>query len=75
MICRPHGRKPTLALWMLVALADVALLAAAAGPRTVLLIAGLVTVAVVTTAVWVMHHRATPHPAHRAAHLVMRRRA
>ena len=28
---RRHGSKPTLALWMLVALADVALLVAAAG--------------------------------------------
>lgn len=31
MICRRHGRKPTMALWMLVALADLAILAAAAG--------------------------------------------
>ena len=39
---RRHGSKPTLALWMLVALADVAILAAAAGPVAVLLIlAGL----------------------------------
>jgi hypothetical protein len=29
MNCRRHGSKPTLALWMLVAVADVALLAAA----------------------------------------------
>jgi len=46
MSCRPHGRKPTLALWMLVALVDVAILAAAAGPVTMLLlIAGLGVVA------------------------------
>ena len=31
MNCRRHGRKPTMALWMLVALADLAILAAAAG--------------------------------------------
>jgi hypothetical protein len=42
---RRHGTKPTLALWMLVALADVALLVAAVGPLIVLLgLAGLVTV-------------------------------
>jgi hypothetical protein len=33
---RRHGSKPTLALWMLVALADVALLVAAAGVLAVL---------------------------------------
>jgi hypothetical protein len=46
MRCRRHGSKPTLALWMLVAVADVAVLIAAAGLVTVLLVlAGLVTVA------------------------------
>jgi hypothetical protein len=43
---RRHGTKPTIALWMLVAVADVALLVAAVGPLIVLLcLAGLVTVA------------------------------
>jgi hypothetical protein len=43
---RRHGTKPTIALWMLVALADVALIAAAVGPLIMLLcLAGLVTVA------------------------------
>ena len=43
---RRHGTKPTLALWMLVAVADVALLAAAVGPLIVLLcLVGVVTVA------------------------------
>jgi hypothetical protein len=42
MSCRPHGRKSTIALWMLVALADVAVLAAATGVLTmVLILAGL----------------------------------
>jgi hypothetical protein len=46
MTCRPHGRKSTLALWMLVALADVALLAAAGGVLVmVLLLVGLAVVA------------------------------
>ena len=45
MNCRRHGSKPTLALWMLVAVADVFLLVAAAGPLIVLLVvAGLLTV-------------------------------
>ena len=38
MNCRRHGSKPTIALWMLIAAADVALLAAAAGPVLVLLL-------------------------------------
>lgn len=43
---RPHGRKSTLALWMLVALADVAILSAAAGVLTmVLILMGLAVVA------------------------------
>lgn len=39
MNCRRHGSKPTIALWMLIAAADVALLAAAAGPVLVLVVA------------------------------------
>jgi hypothetical protein len=47
MNCRRHGSKPTLALWMIVAVADVALIVATAGVLTMLLIAaGLVTVGV-----------------------------
>ena len=38
MNCRRHGSKPTIALWMLIAAADVALLAAAAGPLLLLII-------------------------------------
>ncbi|MBG0561642.1 hypothetical protein [Actinoplanes aureus] len=45
MNCRRHGRKPTIALWMLVAVADVALIVAAAGLVTVLLVVAGVTVA------------------------------
>jgi hypothetical protein len=48
MKSRRHGSKPTLALWMLVAVADVAVLAVAAGPVLVLVtLASLVTVTVV----------------------------
>jgi hypothetical protein len=43
---RRHAKKPTLALWMLVAVADIALIAAAIGPLVVLLsLVGLVLVA------------------------------
>jgi hypothetical protein len=45
MKSRRHGSKPTLALWMLVAVADVAVFAAAAGPVLVLVtLASLATV-------------------------------
>jgi hypothetical protein len=42
---RRYGSKPTLALWMLVAVADVALLAAAGGQLTVLLVVAALTTA------------------------------
>ena len=53
---RRHASKPTLALWMLVAVADVALLAAAAGLFVVLLVvAALVTAAGAVLAVRLSH--------------------
>ncbi|MFG1603012.1 hypothetical protein [Actinoplanes sp. NPDC049265] len=61
MVRRKHGRMPTLALWMLVAVADVALLAAAASPLvTILVIAGLVIVAGAFAGKWVLNR---PQPA------------
>ena len=46
MHCRRHGSKCSIGLWMLVAVADVAIFAAAAGPVIVLLVvAGLVLLA------------------------------
>jgi uncharacterized protein (DUF58 family) len=65
MSCRPHGRKSTLALWVLVALADVAILAAAAG---VLVMVALL-LAVVVGAVFLTRRDVT------AAESVSRRRA
>jgi hypothetical protein len=38
MNCRRHGSKPTLALWMLVAVADAAILTAATGVPVMLLV-------------------------------------
>jgi hypothetical protein len=46
MNCRPHGRKPTIALWMLVAIADVAILVATGGlVALVLIVASLAVLA------------------------------
>jgi hypothetical protein len=56
MNARRHGSKPTLALWMLVVVADVALFAAAAGRTTVLLVvAALLTAAGALVAVRLSH--------------------
>jgi apolipoprotein N-acyltransferase len=42
MNCRPYGSKSTIAFWMIVAVADAAMLVAAAGPAVMLLVfAGL----------------------------------
>ena len=49
MNCRRHGTKSTVAFWMLVAAADVALIVASAGLTAVLF--ALVVAAVVTAAV------------------------
>lgn len=67
MVRRKHGSMPTLALWMLVAVADVALLAAAAGPSViVLVIAGLMIVAGAFAGMRMINRRA-PEPAKTAA--------
>ncbi|MBU2662900.1 hypothetical protein KOI35_05200 [Actinoplanes bogorensis] len=44
MSCRRHGRKSTLALWMLVAVADLAILTAATGALVMLTIVALLAV-------------------------------
>ncbi|PRY28335.1 hypothetical protein CLV70_108127 [Pseudosporangium ferrugineum] len=55
---RRHGSKPTLALWMLVALADIAILVAAVGFVTVLLTAaGAMIVAGAAAGVWQLQRR------------------
>lgn len=61
MKSRPHGGKPTLALWMLVAVADLAILAAAAGPMLTVTIMAIVTAAIVgMRGLWVTQHRSAP---------------
>ena len=71
MNCRRHGGKPTFALWMLVALVDVAILAAAAGPVfTTTLIAVLMVAAVTVLGVRLVTRRDATR-----AEAVVRRRA
>jgi hypothetical protein len=61
MRSRPHGSKPTLALWMLVAVADLAILAAAAGPGLMLTILAITAVvAVASRGLWLAQHRNAP---------------
>jgi hypothetical protein len=71
MNCRRHGSKPTLALWMLVAVADIAILAATAGALVLALsVVGLLAVAAVFAAVRVLPGRGAPE-----REAVVRRRA
>jgi hypothetical protein len=64
MVRKKHGSMPTLALWMLVAVADVALLAAAAGPLvTWTVIGGLVIVGGAFAGLRLISRRAASEPA------------
>jgi hypothetical protein len=73
MKSRRHGRKPTLALWMLVAVADVVVLFATAGLLTELVVlAGLVAVG---AGLWLLQRRTTPATVSRPPVAVARRRA
>ena len=66
MVRKKHGSLPTLAFWMLVAVADVALLAAAAGPLVIwMVVAGLVIVAGAFLGLRMIGRRA-PEPAEAA---------
>lgn len=51
MQCRRHGGKPTIALWMLIAVADLAILVAATGVLTMTLV--VLTLAIVAGGVFV----------------------
>jgi apolipoprotein N-acyltransferase len=79
MNCRRHGSKSTIALWMLIAVADVAILAAAAGPLIVLLIiAGLVLLAGAVLGMRMLTRRdavQTQSPTRSMAEAMVRRRA
>jgi hypothetical protein len=62
MNCRPHGRKHTLALWILVAMADGELMVASAGALTILLIALAAAVVAGTVVTVRLLHRRHQHP-------------
>ena len=66
---RPHGRKPTIALWMLVAAADLVILVAATGA----LVMSLIFVALLAVTGGVVVERRLARRAHAAK--VLRRRA
>jgi hypothetical protein len=77
MNCRRHGGKPTIALWMLVAVADLAILVATTSLATILLVlAGLVVLAAgVAAARLFLTSQRTPAPVRRRpAEAVARRR-
>lgn len=68
---RRHGSRPTIALWMLVAIADIALVVAAAGALVVLLVvAGAMLLAGAVAGVVLLQRRAVPE-----RESVLRRRA
>ena len=71
MNCRRHGRKPTIALWMLVAVADLVILVAATGVVTMLLIVA----ALIALAGGVLAARTLFAPSAEPAEAVARRRA
>jgi hypothetical protein len=79
MNCRRHGSKCTIALWMLIAVADVAILAAAAGPLIMLLVvAGLVLVGGAALGMRMLTRRDaenTQPATHPVAEAMVRRRA
>ena len=75
MMCRRCGSKPTVALWMLVAVADVVLIAATAGLLTTLLVlGGLVTVTAVVLGVRMLTRRDTAAAAQQLSTAVPARR-
>jgi hypothetical protein len=65
------GRKPALALWMLVAVADLGLVVAAVGAVAVMSV--LAALLIVGTAVWQSHRHSAS--VHRPAPVVTRRRS
>ncbi|MBO4206501.1 hypothetical protein [Micromonospora echinofusca] len=60
MSYRRKAGKPRLALWMLVALGDVALLLASGGLLAMIALVGIVTVAVAAAGGWLLRRRNAP---------------
>lgn len=57
---RLNSTKPSVALWMLIAVGDVALIIASAGMVALIALASVVTVAVATVGTWLMLRRSVP---------------
>lgn len=57
MHSRHHGTKPSIALWMLVGIGDLALLVASVGAVALIVLASIVTVAVGALAGWLRLRR------------------
>jgi len=74
MLHRRQAGKHTLALWMLVAVADLGLLATAAGPLALMLVV-LAAVAAVGAVIVSRQHRNAVPATRRVADVVVRRRA
>jgi hypothetical protein len=60
MSYRRHAAKPSVALWMLVAIGDVALILASAGLVALIALAAVVTVAVAAAGAWLLLRRSVP---------------
>ncbi|GIG85732.1 hypothetical protein [Plantactinospora endophytica] len=61
MRSRHHATKPSIALWMLVAIGDLALLVASVGMVALIALASVVTVAVATVGGWLLLRRGVPN--------------
>ncbi|MEU4162211.1 hypothetical protein [Actinoplanes sp. NPDC026670] len=72
MNCRRHGSKPTIALWMLVAAADVAIIVASTGLLALMLV---LTVLAVTVTAGVYASRSLGNREPEPVKAVARRRA
>ena len=57
---RLNPAKPSVALWMLIAVGDVALIIASAGMVALIALASVVTLAAVTVGAWLMLRRSVP---------------
>ncbi|MEE6259626.1 hypothetical protein [Plantactinospora sonchi] len=61
MSFRCRAKKPSIALWMLVAVGDLALLVASLGVVALIVLVGVVTVAVGAVAGWLVLRRGEPN--------------
>ena len=61
MRSRHHATKPSIALWMVVAIGDLALLVASAGMVALVALASVLTVAVATVGGWLLLRRGMPN--------------